>query len=185
MGTRHLVCIYHKGRFVVAEYGHCDGYPSAAGVEVLRFLRSAGNIRQLRDNTHFVRLRRSRPKDGAEVWGRQGVSILDDVATASEPVKHFLNLEFASDGLFCEWAYVVDLDGGALEAYQGEDVYEGNECWRQNEAGRFRRAGVVQQVLRAMFAFDALPESEDDLSRLLRRRRMILSWRMSCRRWPC
>ena len=29
------------------------------------------------------------------------------------------NLDFAQDSLFCEWAYVVDLDAGVLEVYKG------------------------------------------------------------------
>jgi hypothetical protein len=44
MGTRHLICIYRNGRFVVAQYGHYDGCPSAAGTAVLRFLTTKGNI---------------------------------------------------------------------------------------------------------------------------------------------
>src|SRR5690606_27282651 len=39
---------------------------------------------------------------------------------ASGDVKEVhLQVEFASDSLFCEFAYVVDLDNDVLEVYQG------------------------------------------------------------------
>ena len=37
----------------------------------------------------------------------------DDVITLQD------STDFASDGLFCEWAYVIDLDNMKLEVYNG------------------------------------------------------------------
>jgi hypothetical protein len=81
----------------------------------------------------------------------RGVAILGDIASASETLERvFSTLDFASDGLFCEWAYVVDLDGeeGALEVYKGS-----REGFCEATVGRFGEVGVVQQVLRARFSF--------------------------------
>ncbi|OQO04187.1 hypothetical protein B0A48_10797 [Cryoendolithus antarcticus] len=44
MGTRHLICIYHGGRFVLVQYGQRDGYPSGQGVKILAFLSKPRNI---------------------------------------------------------------------------------------------------------------------------------------------
>lgn len=48
-----------------------------------------------------------------------GADILDVIASSSEPIPALPDLEFISDGLFCEWAYVIDLDSDNLEAYAG------------------------------------------------------------------
>ncbi len=40
-------------------------------------------------------------------------------ATAKRPLPVRREPEFANDGLFCEWAYVVDLDADVLEVYEG------------------------------------------------------------------
>jgi hypothetical protein len=72
----------------------------------------------------------------------------------------FFTLDFASNGLFCEWAYVVDLDNeGALKVYKGSRDYRGTT------AGRFGEAGVVQQELKARFAFGGLPGGEEEFVR--------------------
>ncbi|KAJ6781444.1 hypothetical protein PWT90_08456 [Aphanocladium album] len=48
-----------------------------------------------------------------------GILVLVAHATAERRLPVQLDLEFANDGLFCEWAYVVDLDADVLEVYQG------------------------------------------------------------------
>ena len=36
MGTRNLVCVYYKGKFVVDQYEQFDGYPSRQGIVIYR-----------------------------------------------------------------------------------------------------------------------------------------------------
>jgi hypothetical protein len=155
MGTRHLVCIYHNGRIVIAQYGQLDGYPEEAGMAVLRFLLIEGNIKRLRDNIHLAP---PPPNSETETDAHiMGAAILEEVATASETIRHSFELDFANDSLFCEWAYVVDLDdAGALEVYQG-GRFRGRTL-----VGRLAEAGIVWQTLRAKFAFDKLPGGEDE-----------------------
>lgn len=43
--------------------------------------------------------------------------ILELVANATMPVPLFRYIEFLTDGLLCEWAYVLDLDETVLEVY--------------------------------------------------------------------
>ncbi|OAA67457.1 hypothetical protein ISF_03633 [Cordyceps fumosorosea ARSEF 2679] len=47
------------------------------------------------------------------------VLVLAARATAEKPLPLQLQPEFANDGLFCEWSYVVDLDADLLEVYEG------------------------------------------------------------------
>lgn len=48
MGTRHLICVFFQGKWVVAQYGQWDGYPEGQGVKIYRFLSVARNIDNLK-----------------------------------------------------------------------------------------------------------------------------------------
>jgi hypothetical protein len=163
MGTRHLICIYHNGRFLVAQYGHWDGYPDGAGLAVLRFLTPA-NIKLLRKRIHIVRP--PRPCDEGDFDSR-GTAILREIASAEGTVEHVCMLDFARDSLMCEWAYIVDLDAGALEVYRGGSDLRNSRaqapCCSDGFAGpgRFARVGVLQQELQGIFSFEDLPADED------------------------
>ncbi|KAM0717013.1 hypothetical protein Q7P37_006865 [Cladosporium fusiforme] len=154
MGTRHIVCIWYKGRFVIAQYGHWDGHPEGAGVDVLEFI-TPGNIERLKAGLRFVKAIPG-PCEGKSL----GAGILELVADAGGIVEASLDLGFASNGLFCEWAYVVDLDAEVLEVYSG-----GSGSGRVVGECRFAQAGVEQQVLKGVFAFAGLP-NEDDFVRI-------------------
>lgn len=54
-----------------------------------------------------------------------GADILKLVANASVPVPIEKDLAFIHNGLFCEWAYVVDLDATMLEVWASSMVHEG------------------------------------------------------------
>jgi hypothetical protein len=158
-GTRHLVCIYHKGAFVVAQYGAWDGFPEITGMTVLRFLTPA-NIQRLRERIHLVPPPMPRNID-------HDSRAVKEIASATRTVKHSFQLPFTSNGAMCEWCYVVDLDAGALEVYRGQSA---GRVPRQMppyrsvgfiRAERFAQAGVTGQVLQAVFRFDDLPGDED------------------------
>jgi len=69
--------------------------------------------------------------------------------------------EFAKDGLFCEFAYVLDLDKNVLEVYEGFNRGEpgrfGNEA---NEDG-YKPVGLIKT-----YSLDDLPDEETFLSDL-------------------
>jgi hypothetical protein len=152
MGARSLICVFYKGRFVIAQYTQFDGYPEGEGqgMKILNFLLDSANIERLKDGLqHVITLSQeglqqfkegvrqdmeARPRSPGpavyftkdiciatckigEFWPslarETGAGVLEIVAQATaetrEPVA--LNLEFANDSLYCEWAYVVDLDG--------------------------------------------------------------------------
>ncbi len=35
MGTRHLIIVYYKGKYRIAQYGQWDGYPSGKQIEMV------------------------------------------------------------------------------------------------------------------------------------------------------
>jgi hypothetical protein len=158
-GTRHLVCIYHNGAFVVAQYDAWDGFPEIAGLAVLRFL-TPENVWRLRERIHLVPPPVPRDLD----HDRKAVSTLGEIACATRAVKHSFQLGFTSNGGMCAWCYVVDLDAGVLEVYRGRSVGRVLRLlspYRSVGAGRLAGVGVTQQVLQAVFSFDDLPGDED------------------------
>lgn len=48
MGTRHLICVFWKGKWYIAQYGQFDGYPEGQGVKVFNFLSFARNVDNLK-----------------------------------------------------------------------------------------------------------------------------------------
>nr|ROV93689.1 hypothetical protein VPNG_08847 [Cytospora leucostoma] len=50
MGTRHLVIVYHDGRYKLAQFGQWDGYPEGQGKVVLEFLADPANLTKLVPN---------------------------------------------------------------------------------------------------------------------------------------
>ena len=151
MGTRSIVCIYRNGRFVAAQTGRADGHPEVTGLAILHWLVVEGNIQRLLQKIHLVQP----PPYHDENYQNSFISI-KSIATSTSPIKHVCKLDFASEGLWCAWAYVVDLDVGTLKVYQGDNRFRGPM------EGRFAEAGVVQQVLKATFAFADLPGFEDE-----------------------
>ncbi|KAK3685901.1 hypothetical protein B0T22DRAFT_382272 [Podospora appendiculata] len=48
MGTRHLICIFWRGEWVLAQYGQWDGGPDFQGARIFKFLCVARNIERLK-----------------------------------------------------------------------------------------------------------------------------------------
>jgi hypothetical protein len=160
MGTRAIICIYHAARFVSAQGVSGDGYPEGAGLTILRWLLVEGNTARLLEKIHLVR---PPPPDRDPTNHENTFISMNSIATSSSPIEHVCKLDFASEGLFCEWAYVVDLDAVVLQLYEGDGNFRGIVD------GRLGEAGVVQQVLKATFSFADLPGFEDEFVQACRR----------------
>lgn len=133
MGTRNLTLVSVDNEYKVAQYGQWDGNPSATGNEILEFLKSLnGDFSGLKLATTKTKILSEEEvekiKDIPE-WHKvypqysrdMGAKILPFVLDHKDDDEIILNLfsEFASDSLFCEWAYVVDLDKNTFEVYEG------------------------------------------------------------------
>lgn len=147
MGTRNLTMVIHKQETKIAQYGQWDGYPEGNGVTILTFLRNKKRVKKLANGLKVVRFATAKDekevnkflksigcKDGwmdmnqSEMYHRQypylsrdiGAGILELVANSKDD-EIVLNdqTDFAGDSLFCEWAYVIDLDNRKLEVYTG------------------------------------------------------------------
>lgn len=144
MGTRHLTCVVKDGEYKVAQYGQWDGYPTGQGVEILEFLTRMNKdifsekidklsflTQEELDNRWFEfgvipgsssvsmsiadEFAKTYPENSRDTGSR----VLNIIYNSEEPLKLDNNLEFAADSLFCEWAYVIDLDQNTFEVYEG------------------------------------------------------------------
>lgn len=144
MGTRGLTCVVVDGDFKVAQYGQWDHYLGGQGSDIATFIDSVDleafkkAVRECRfiDTDEYNKL-------WAEVLGKpiseNGWVTIEDSAKFSEKYpqlsrdagggvlkmilegKRLLqdSRDFAGESLFCEYAYVVDLDNNTLEVYEG------------------------------------------------------------------
>lgn len=138
MGTRHLIAVYCDGEYKVAQYGQWDGYPEGQGVDVLAFCQKISdpyNRNEFREKVRKCRwitegeiekrneqIREGEIKDWTKEWPElsrdTGADILNMVMDGDGLVLGN-DIDFAANSLFCEWAYVIDLDKGTFEVYSG------------------------------------------------------------------
>lgn len=152
MGTRNLIIVYLDGVARVAQYCQWDGYPEGQGRKVLEFLyqvdlqdfaAAVGNCRFISDeelndcwkkcgadDSEFVNMAVSEifKAEYPHLHRDTGAGVLD-IIQARGGCELRNNLDFIKNGLFCEWAWVIDLDANLFEAYEG--------CFTGEPVGRF------------------------------------------------
>ncbi|KAN0070949.1 hypothetical protein V8E54_011114, partial [Elaphomyces granulatus] len=188
MGTRNLICVYYKGRFVIAQYCQWDGYPEGQGQGILMFLLESGNIERLKEGLQYLTTLTQEGMEELEnaiqhdlesqpnystgvgeklisLWPSlsrdTGAKILEIVAqaTAEKRVPIVRYLGFANDGMSCEWAYIVDLDQNTFQ------VFGGYEHKQQAPTSRFSDVGGERDTVPALiqtFSLSQLPATEKE-----------------------
>lgn len=138
MGTRGAVGFIKDGEIKVA-YNHFDSYPEGLGEEVLNFVReySVDQMREMFDKIELVDEDSTPTKEQIQRCREVGTINLG-VGSGSEQDWYCLlrgcqgNLKayadtglmvnakkFLGDSLFCEYAYLINLDDETLETYKG------------------------------------------------------------------
>jgi len=188
MGTRNLTCVMLNGKYRVAQYCQWDGYPSGQGKTILEFLKVMDKEKFIENlkQTGFIteeahkKLWEDFGADGSgmvsiavadkfkEVHPQlnrdMGGDVLEFIQNANAPVTLANQIEFAQDGLFCEWAYVVDLDKNVLEVYSGfgqEKLEEGTRFGNDIDDNGYSTIGLVK-----IYSLDDLPSEETFLADL-------------------
>jgi hypothetical protein len=177
MGTRHLIAVYSGGAYKVAQYGQWDGYPGAQGMTVLGFCRLRLSTPEGRKTFAEAHLSRCRFLADGEAEGKtlkdlpfcdrdHGATILERIRTSAGPVVLADQISFAGDSLFCEWAYVVDLDKASLEVFEGFNRKPVPTGERFADAPVDKPGGEYFPVkLSAAWSLDDLPSNEMFLAR--------------------
>lgn len=129
MGTRHLIAVAIDGEYKVAQYGQWDGYFEGQGVDVLNFLKNVdyNEFKNQVRNLSFLTKEDMVAINENDNWVRDfpwlsrdaGSDILNYVVNNNGNIKLKNSIGFAGDSLFCEYAYVIDLDKDIFEIYVG------------------------------------------------------------------
>lgn len=184
MGTRNLTCVVHEGTYKVAKYGQWDGYPDSLGVGILRFLvnvfdkesfvQNLNKIRFITDDELKVLWKEAGSDDSG--WVTMEVSdkfkktnfalsrdcngdILIELIQRGKVDKQTNSLDFAGDGLFCEWCYVIDLDKNTFEVYKGFNKTELDSSERFAVLNRVKEKYTPVRHVKT-YSLDDLPNEE-------------------------
>jgi hypothetical protein len=178
MGTRNLVAVQLKGKYRIAQYGQWDGYPSGQGATVLEFLakwdrkKFEKKVRAskfcTKKNMTALQVELDATKDQVAFYKKYpqltrdtGAKILQVVQDSESGIKLQNSIDFAGDSLFCEWAYVIDLDENTLEVYKG--FYKGKVPDGERFAKSPIEAGSEYSPIKlaAKYSLDKLPTVEE------------------------
>jgi hypothetical protein len=136
MGTRHLVGFTVDGE-TKAMYGQFDGYPGFVGLKVLSFCKGlGGSLGEVADKVRALRVVEESDEPSSDEAKKLSEFSNDSVSSGNDWYATLRNCQgdpqmildagyilnsfpFGYDGLFCEWAYVVDLDFQTLDVYRG------------------------------------------------------------------
>jgi hypothetical protein len=190
MGTRHLIAVVEDEQYKVAQYGQWDGYPDGQGIAVLGFLSEPNNIKKLKEALKRVRFLDHEGVDKEFVesynknvpeWSNQpdnrtpkqkrwwkifqhrnlGADILSNIISVKDKEILLTNrVAFAGDSLFCEYAYIIDLDKETFEIYEGfnKEPLSGDE--RFKDAPKEDSSEYYPIKLWKSFDLNALPSKE-------------------------
>lgn len=189
MGTRNLTMVISGGETKVAQYGQLDGYPGGVGSSILEFLKKADLDKfkeQLKSINWLTKeqidtvnatknwdeiypyLSRDAADDvlGAIHYGKMTVRVPGSYTERKEIDVSVIGLQdasnFGGDSLFCEWAYVIDLDNMKFEVYEGfnkEPVPETNRFYGMDE-GEYKPVKLIQT-----FDLNNLPDDNEFLQK--------------------
>lgn len=199
MGTRHLTVVCIDNEYKVAQYGQWDGYYEGGGKDILEDLHTivADDLEDFKAKVRTCTLLSDEEVSarwqemGADGSGMvsmdiaekmkkkyphlsrdMGYKIVGHIHQSAPGLETQSNLEFAADSLFCEYAYVIDLDNNTFECYKGFNQTPLDETERfkfleetvEQPAHRSDRYYPVKFV--AAFDLNNLPTSDDFLKQM-------------------
>ena len=144
MGTRHFVGVIYKNEYKIAQYGQWDGYISGQGSVVLEFLKTADltvfkeklancrfvsndEVRKMYvmagddpdNNTGFITAQIAENFNAMfpSMSRDTGAGVLHIAYESVGEVPLYDRRDFLNDDVWCEFAYVINLDDNTLRCY--------------------------------------------------------------------
>jgi hypothetical protein len=184
MGTRHVTAVFQTSQPKIAQYGQWDGYPDGQGSNILEFLRKSkiDKFKEQVAKCNFIspeEVKRRWVECGADPnseWvgidiaakfkskypglSRDTGSDILNMVYKGETYELQNSLDFVNDSLWCEWAYVIDLDKNTFEVYEGfnQKPLDENERFFNDGALTVKNTGSYYPVrLIKSYPLDDLP----------------------------
>ena len=181
--------VVNESEVKIAQYGQWDGYPEGQGITLLSFLKENSNVEKLKqilpkvrfqneddltkqeefmqsigvkngwmDKEQAQKFKEKFPLHHRDVGGEILQTLVND--QKSEEIVLVNAYEFAGDSLFCEWAYVVDLDKKTFEIYRGfntSGISKEDRFYRLHQSeSTYYPVKIIQS-----FSIDDLPDTEE------------------------
>ena len=134
MGERNLTIVYSDGEYKIAQYDHWGADPSLNGIKCLEFAQKLSDentfnkFKEMVSKAKFFTVDEienltdydGSAKDYPQFTIKRGTEILDLILNnKNKDFPVYNSITFAADSLFCEWAYLINLDDKTLEIYKG------------------------------------------------------------------
>lgn len=177
MSTRGLWGIRKNGADKLT-YNHCDSYPSWLGVKIVLFISdlTETDLNKLFDSLELVEEDSKPTKEQKVLCKKFGLynnivgtrsdddwycllreaqgnfSLYEAIAKESDSKKcrmPFINSnDFIKDSLFCEWAYIINLDTGNLEIWKGfqKKPHKSNRYGITHDSSGYYPCWIVKRI---------------------------------------
>lgn len=185
MGTRGINVVVLNGEIKVAQYNQFDSYPTGQGVTALTFVRDKMNKEEFKKkvliSTWITEEEHKQywancGADPTEEWVNMEVSekfkeqylylhrdcgadIYQLIQDSENGLKLKDDTHFASDSLFCEWGYLIDLDKNTFEVYKGFNKLPLHKSERFSHLKNSKEYCPIKLV--KSYSLDNLPTNED------------------------
>lgn len=135
MGTRGSVG-FRADQQDFLTYNHFDSYPDGLGADTVKFVQTyPGTLENMREKVKALRPVKAQDTPSHEEWA-QYKHLWQEVSTGSDWYSLLRSLQgdldatleagimitentFVHNSLFCEWAYIINVDTLELEVYEG------------------------------------------------------------------
>lgn len=198
MSTRGLIGFRHNGQDFLT-YNHSDSYPECLGVEALALTKSLIKepglkwVRKMLEAVKTVAPDSAKPtpediqalqeytntcvgEQSEEDWYCLTRGLQGDLKEMLKCGYMLVNNDFIYDSLFCEYAYIINLDEEVLEVYkgfnQGRPGEESRYVFDPNKISEHRRTKPIEEQyfpcsIAVKFPFTSLPQDENAFIRAI------------------
>jgi len=177
IGTRGTYGFYKDGVTKVT-YNHWDSYPSSLGDSIKDFLVNTKR-EQLDEIFDRIRLVRADEKPTSEDIEKLKPFYNGDVNGGSEEYYNFLretqgdlkayvdypeldvmidSEDFLQDSLFCEWAYIINLENDTLEIYKGFQTEPSTSRYENEETIKEAKEKSMKMSMDTYYAVSMIKE---------------------------